>query len=276
VGRSGVGRFKKVGLAVSCCCVRRTFCRACRRCGEAARGGAEGVQRGCSGGAEGVQRVRGCEGRPGEVPGRVRRRVPGRLHAGRAARLDVALLRHGLLDDLALLAGLLAANSGGGRSEAAGDLAGDLAEDLAASRGRRPVAHPRHRAEAHRGTPRHTEAYRGTPRHTPQAAAEPRRGGGGPWGSARAQHAQSATPWGAWERLGHWGCCAHTAAAGPRRAATGPRRVVAGPGPGRGRARPGRAELGPRCAPAGVRRSAALLLAPRSAATSARLATGEG
>ena len=134
---------------------------------------------------------------------------------------------------------------------------------------------PRH-TEAHRGTPRHTEAHRGIPRHTPQAAAEPRRGGGGPWGSARAQHAQSATPWGAWERLGHWGCCAHTAAAGPRRAATGPRRVVAGPGPGRGRARPGRAELGPRCAPAGVRRSAALLLAPRSAATSARLATGEG
>ena len=158
---------------------------------------------------------------------------------GRVARLDVALLRHSLLDDLALLAGLLAASRGGGRS--------DLAADLAASRGRRPVTHPWHWAEAHRGT-----LLRRRRSLDAEAAAR--------WGSARAHCAQSATLKGAWGRRGHWGCCAHAAAAGPRRAV----------------ARPGRAGPGRRCAPDGVRPPAALPLAPRSAARSARLATGEG
>jgi hypothetical protein len=162
--------------------------------------------------------------------------VPGRLHAGRAARLDVALLRHGLLDDLALLAGLLAANSGGGRSEAAGDLAGDLAEDLAASRGRRPVAHPRHRAEAHRGTPRHTEAYSS--------------GGGGASTRRRRPVGQCAcTACAVGNPVGRMGAprplgllctyCRGRAAARCHRAAAGCRRAGAGPGPGQ--AGPGRA-----------------------------------
>ena len=127
---------------------------------------------------------------------------------------------------------------------------------------------PRH-TEAHRGTPRHTEAHRGIllrRRRSLDAEAAAR-------GAVRVHSMRSRQPRGAHGSASAIGAAVHIL---PRQGRGALPQGRGGLSPGRGRARPGRAELGPRCAPAGVRRSAALLLAPRSAATSARLATGEG
>ena len=114
--------------------------------------------------AEGAGRMqRGCRGARRETRPVARRgagagcrgEVPRRVHAGRAARLDIALLRHGLLDDLALLAGLLAASRGGGRSEAAAD---QRRRQIWRQAEARPSP-SRPSLAAGRGTPRHTEAH---------------------------------------------------------------------------------------------------------------------